>query len=407
MRYLSWQRWLSGVLVLATLLGLAACTVEEDPVPTSIIDDDFANTVSVTGKLTPREWTAVGTTVGGQVVAISGEEGEAVDVGDVLLRLDDRDARLAIRQAEANLQQAVAELTRLQAGPREEDVAVAEAQIETATATLYQAAKERDQLRAGQLEARLAAADAEIAAAQSQELTTRQIHDEMMKCHTVELEDGSTKEICPTLGTYEERARFEWHAARAALTAADQGKAAIEPEHEAQVTAASAAVGAAARQVNLAEAQAARVQATARAEEIAVAQAGVAQAEAALAAAELNLTHTVVEAPIAGTVGAIDVRLGQFATPGVPVITLGDLTTLRVETTDLDEIDVGRVAVGQEAVVTFDALPDRTFNATVVRISPMAATTGGGVTYTVILELAELDPVLRWGMTAFVDIEIN
>jgi multidrug resistance efflux pump len=269
---------------------------------------------------------------------------------------------------------------------------------------MTQTVEQRNQLWTGRLDANLAAADAEIAAARSQELTTRQIHDDMMKCKEVELPDGSTKKICPTLGTYEERARFEWHAALAALAAAEANKDVLEPEHWAEAAVAGSAIDAAEEQVALAEAREAQARADVRPVDVAVAQAGVAQAKAALAAANLNLDHTVVRAPIAGTVGAVDIRLGQFAAPGTPVITLGDLATLRVETTDLDEIDVGRVVLGQSAVVTFDALPDRTFDAAITHIAPVAASTGGGVNYTVILELDELDPVLRWGMTAFVDI---
>jgi multidrug resistance efflux pump len=119
------------------------------------------------------------------------------------------------------------------------------------------------------------------------------------------------------------------------------------------------------------------------------------------------LERCEVRAPFAGTVGAVNVRVGELIASGQPLITLGDLTTLRVETTDLDEIDVARVAVGQQADVTFDALPERVFTGRVVRISPMAEPGTGGVNYTVILELDELDPVIRWGMTAFVDIEVD
>ena len=66
-----------------------------------------------------------------------------------------------------------------------------------------------------------------------------------------------------------------------------------------------------------------------------------------------------------------------------------------------------RVAVGQRAAVVFDALPDRVFEAYVTRISPMAAPGSGGVHYSVVLDLTELDVALRWGMTAFVDIEVG
>jgi multidrug efflux pump subunit AcrA (membrane-fusion protein) len=86
------------------------------------------------------------------------------------------------------------------------------------------------------------------------------------------------------------------------------------------------------------------------------------------------------------------------------VLVLGDVSTLRVETTDLEEIDVAQVDVGQEATVTFDALSERVFAGHVTWVSPMAEPGAGGIHYTVIIELDEIDPVIRWGMTAFVDI---
>ena len=89
------------------------------------------------------------------------------------------------------------------------------------------------------------------------------------------------------------------------------------------------------------------------------------------------------------------------------MVTIGDLSTLRVETTDLDEIDVARVDVGQVVDVTFDALPDQVFSGRVTRISPMAEQESGGVNYTAVVELESLDPLIRWGMTAFVDIEVE
>jgi len=42
-----------------------------------------------------------------------------------------------------------------------------------------------------------------------------------------------------------------------------------------------------------------------------------------------------------------------------------------------------------------------------VRISPMAEPGAGGVNYTVVVTLDESDPAIRWGMTAFVDIEVG
>ncbi len=142
-------------------------------------------------------------------------------------------------------------------------------------------------------------------------------------------------------------------------------------------------------------------------EQVAVAEANVALAEAALEAARARLAPHDVSAPFDGTVGAVHVRTGEFVAAGQPLVTLGDLTTLRVETADLDEVDVARVEVGQPATVAFDALPEMVFTGRVVQVAPMASSGGGGVNYTVVIELDQIAPIIRWGMTAFVDIEVD
>jgi hypothetical protein len=57
--------------------------------------------------------------------------------------------------------------------------------------------------------------------------------------------------------------------------------------------------------------------------------------------------------------------------------------------------------------VTFDAVKGKTFTGKVARIAPMSSQGQGGVNYTVIVELDQLDPALRWGMTAFTDIQVK
>ena len=81
-----------------------------------------------------------------------------------------------------------------------------------------------------------------------------------------------------------------------------------------------------------------------------------------------------------------------------------DLDDLQVETTDLSEIDVAKLREGDIAIVTFDALTDLVLEGTVTSIAPKAAP-GSGVNYPVIIELSDIPPQLRWGMTAFIDIE--
>ena len=67
---------------------------------------------------------------------------------------------------------------------------------------------------------------------------------------------------------------------------------------------------------------------------------------------------------------------------------------------------MAQIVIGDKAIITFDALPDLVLAGTVISIAPKAAP-GSGVNFPVTLELDEIPPELRWGMTAFVDIELE
>ena len=173
----------------------------------------------------------------------------------------------------------------------------------------------------------------------------------------------------------------------------------------AQVPPAEAAVKSAEAQVARAQAALDRIKAGTTAEDKAVADARIKSAQAALAQAQAQLKQTQVVAPFAGQVGTIHVRPGELATPGQPVLMLGDTSKLRVETTDLRETDVTRLKLGMPVELTFDALPGRAFQGKIARIAPMSTTEKGSTNFTVIVEMPDLDPSLRWGMTAFVNIQ--
>jgi HlyD family secretion protein len=396
---------IAGLAVLAVLLSGCGGGAEETPTPE--LELDFVPVVSVSGEVVPEEWATLSAQTGGTVMEVLVEQGDEVAAGDLLVQLEPTDAQLVVQQAEAAVKTAQAQLALLKTGPRPEQVAVAETQIEAARAVISQTVAQRNQLWSGATEAEIAAAQAQVAAAQAEQLAAREAHDQTMKCYQVTLEDGRQKEVCPALGTLEEQARYNLHAADEALAAAQVQVDALKAGPYYQVRVANAAVSAAEAQQNVAQAQLDLLQAGATAEEIAVSQAAVAQAEAALETARVALERCEVRTPFGGTVGAVSVRVGELVAPGQSLITLGNLTTLRVETTDLEEIDVARVAVGQQAAITFDALPERVFAGRVTRISPMAEPGTGGVHYTVVVVLDETDPVIRWGMTAFVDIEVG
>jgi HlyD family secretion protein len=100
------------------------------------------------------------------------------------------------------------------------------------------------------------------------------------------------------------------------------------------------------------------------------AESALAAARADLAAARAALEHTRLRAPVAGTVLDVDARAGEMATPAPerPLVLLADLSALRVRA-ELDERDLGKVKVGQRAMVRANAFKDRTFSGTVRSIA--------------------------------------
>lgn len=102
-----------------------------------------------------------------------------------------------------------------------------------------------------------------------------------------------------------------------------------------------------------------------------MAQAGEAQANAALAQARTSLGYARVRAPFAGIVTAKLVDAGALAAPGVPLFTVEDTQTYRLEAT-VDESDIHFLRVGQAAAVTIDALGDEGLSGKVQEIVPAA-----------------------------------
>jgi multidrug resistance efflux pump len=123
-----------------------------------------------------------------------------------------------------------------------------------------------------------------------------------------------------------------------------------------------------------------------------------------LAAAEAAYEHSRLTAPFAGTVMALKATVGDYVPPGLAVAIVADLTRLRVETTDLSELDVTSVSTGQECTISIEALGE-SVPGHVLSISPLPTTLGGDVVYAATVELDEIPEGLRAGMSAEVTFE--
>ncbi len=123
-----------------------------------------------------------------------------------------------------------------------------------------------------------------------------------------------------------------------------------------------------------------------------------------LAAAQAAYAASRLTAPFPGTVAALKATVGDFVAPGFIVAIVADLTRLRVETTDLSELDVTAVSVGQECSISIEALGEDA-PGHVVSVSPLPTILGGDVVYAATVELDSIPAGLRPGMTAEVRFE--
>lgn len=442
---------IAGILILT--LVLAGCADKAEPTATPVVKSKFVQVVSVTGEVVPAAWATLSSKSGGTMLELLAEPGDRIAAGDLLARLDTTDLELALQVAQQNVAAQQALLDQLLNGASETIIARADRdsayQLDQAEIALQlqqqqlEQAREQDldndvaiaQASVRQLEAQIAQAAAtspapEVKMAQVEleraKIALDETQDEYNKAldrpwEDQEIRDGWAKQLKQVKLNYES-AQAQLDRSLNAQRAHGLGQNALSAQLEAATAALAKAeharttyaltLGILETEITSTQAQIAYLESwdnpyrdPTSADEIAQVKALLRQAELAVAQVKQQIGDADLRAPFGGTVGAVYTRVGERVSPGQPLVILGDLTTLRVETTDLDEIDIANVALDQRATLTFDAFPDQLFAGHVIRISPMAESGTGGVHYTVVIELDALDDGVKWGMTAFVDIE--
>jgi HlyD family secretion protein len=143
---------------------------------------------------------------------------------------------------------------------------------------------------------------------------------------------------------------------------------------------------------------------------LANAEAVVEQKQATLDQTELDLGRTEIRSPIDGVVIKRDVNPGQTVAVTLEAKTLfkiaQDLHQMEVRGR-IDEADVGRLKVGQTALFTVDAYPDRNFTGRVLQIRKSPEVVQNVVTYTAIVSALNPDLLLLPGMTAVLRIAVS
>ncbi|MEO8905244.1 MAG: HlyD family secretion protein, partial [Polyangiaceae bacterium] len=271
----------------------------------------------------------VASRVPGQVLHVLVKDNQAVNMGDVLIELDDRDAKAREHAAKADLEASEAALTASNA-----QLLLAEHSVD---AGLRQAKGGVTQAFAmsGSSKAQIDQARADLVAASSRAALTQMDLGRAQKLNS----DGAVAQA------ELDRRTAENDQANAAV---DQAKARLNAASVGLVNAGGSIESA---QGRLAAAQTGPVQVQVAEAQVAVATARVDQAKAALEQAELNLSYMLVRAPTRGVVSRRSVEPGQLVDPARPLLALTELDDSWV-IANFKEDQIGSLRVGQPAQVT-------------------------------------------------------
>jgi multidrug resistance efflux pump len=122
-------------------------------------------------------------------------------------------------------------------------------------------------------------------------------------------------------------------------------------------------------------------------------------AKANLDAAKDALANYVITAPFSGVIADVNIKAGEQVGTDTRAVSIADYSQWLVETTDVTELEVVNLSIGQTVSIRPDALSDLELTGTVTEISNAFTQQGGDILYTVRIRVDGSDPRLKWGMT--------
>ncbi len=284
----------------------------ESSTPVPVVRKDLARWIEAVGVVEPAFVLDVKSKASGEITTVSVEEGDSVPAGALLVELLPVDEERNLRRQRSLVASAEAEL-----------------------------AKTRSQLK--QAELSLEVGRSKVAA----QLAKARVENELAKAELQRQESLHQRQLASQQNL--EVARRTSEAAHATLELASAEERALDL---------------------------AALDVQARRHDITLREAGLERERIALEISEIRLVETRILAPMPGLVLKKHVERGQIIASGISnvqggtaLVTLADVSRLFLDA-DVDESDIGGVAVGQEVELSAEAYPDRTFEGRVHRISP-------------------------------------
>lgn len=436
---------------------------EEPIIQTAVVERGTVTaSVSATGVLQPLTTVEVKSNAGGQVIKLAVDEGDEVNPGQLIARIDPSDTLTAYEQSQSDLAAAVSKVDQarhqltMQRTQNSASIESAQQNLESARAKLIQA-REQAQIQPkltiaaiSQAKSNLAAAKASLAQTKTalipQKISSAQAgYDQAKASCDAALKDFNRQKELLNKGyvakSVVDASEEKYSVAKAQLDSAKRKLDTINYETDQDMNNAQAKVDQA--QAALDNAIANSVQDKVKKHDFVAAQAAERQAEAALQSAiagtnentirqgdivqanaqvqrsqaevrntKIQLDYTTIVAPRAGIVTKKYVEEGSIVTAGrssfsgtgsgVAIVDIADISRM-FALIDVDETDIAQIEVGQKVDVTVEAYPDELFEGRVTKIAPQSVTDQNVTTIPVTVEIDLPDARLKPGMSVTCD----
>ena len=369
-------------LVLTACANQTVATPQSAP-PVSIPADGIV----AEGKLQPVQAANLSFQARGLVEEVNVKIGDEVRKGDVLARLANYDIAMA-QLSSANLeliqaQQAYDKLLRTEGLDR------ADAWTAFMNAQIVRAEAERkwEALNVDDIENRIEDAKAEV---EDRQTDLNDARDEFDKYKDLDKDNSRRKAAKDDLDTAQNDYNEAVRKLEEIIRERDTGRAALD----------SALAGEAESKHNVEQS----VDGPNR-EQLVLLSARLDYARIQVAAAEDTLGNYQITASFDGIVADVAVEIGEQVSAESRAVSVINTSSWLVETTDITELEVVNLEVGQAVTFTADALPDVTMTGVVTSISQSSFLQSGDVIYTVRIQAEDVDPRVKWGMTVEVVFE--
>lgn len=446
--YLWARKWLLVLVVVAVVVAIwivLAATRKPTYQFVSVARGTITETVNVTGNTTSTKNASLAFQTSGVIANVYAQLGARVNAGQTLAILDTSDLQAQLAQARAAADAQQAQLDKLIAGPRSENISVAQTALAVAQQNLtntytnaVNTLSDADTKSVDAVVNQLAPfftnpestnpqltfiiSDSQL---RNNIQAQRALVSQELSKWQAELALMNAAALPTTLDSVLQNAQTHANAVKTLLNQATQAlidstsltqngvatykttvTAGLSEANEAAAGVSAALQTIAAQEAALAQAQAQLnlTSAGSTPEDLAAQKAQVEQAQANTQSVKAKIRQASLVSPIDGTVTTQNAKAGQTASPGVPLISIIGTNGFEVDAY-VPEVDIGKVNTNDPVTMTFDAFPGETFSGSVFYINSAETLLSGVVDYLVKISFTKPDARIKSGLTANVSIE--